>query len=745
MVPTGLYGRVGAFAGAGPRGAAVWAGLAALVMVGVCASTFMLLQPAPEKAAAGALSGWRFCLDAGHGGEETGEVGPTGLQEKDVNLQVAYNLKGLLEHEGAEVLMTRTDDSAVSITQRWQMANAWGASRFISIHHNADSDRGVNYTVTLVSTNASQESLELANAVQAELAGEFGLGNSGVWKVGYCGVLNNTYMPAILTETSFISNPQEEQRLRDPAYLDREAMAIMRGIHMPSSISFVLPQENRVSWGPVGVELQMLGEDNVSRVDLLMNGSLVQSKTIKPFAFDVDTTGFEDGTYTLTAVASYLSGGSSSISRDLIVANAAKRWYFAEGTTHEGFQEWLTVLNPNFEAVTFTVTYAFPGSEAIKRTYRVESESRLSIDVAMEIGAGKDVSVSIESPLPIMVERPMYFLYCGQWAGGHVSAGCNQPSNNWMFAEGCTGFGFHEWLCLLNPGEQPATVRIEYLSQGGLLHEETRVVQPSRRDTVFVNDVVGPDHEISLRVTSDQPVVAERPMYFLYHDLWAGGHVSAGSNQSSTTWYFAEGYTGEGFEEWLCLFNPNPEPNLVSITYQTAQGQNIPDQELVPPMSRRTVNVNARAGEDLQLSIVVTGELPLVAERPIYHDYYDWCQGGDVGTGVSRPSRHWYLAEGYTGDGFEDWLCLQNPGDVEVTAEIRFHLESGEVLWEDVVLYPHSRTTLYANFMMPYQEGVAFSVHASGDIIVERPVYFYYRGGWIGEHVSTGYAPGVGR
>jgi N-acetylmuramoyl-L-alanine amidase len=715
------------------------------LMLGACVSTFVLLPQASDKAVGGALSGWKFCIDAGHGGLDSGAVGPTGLTEKQVNLDVSFILKGLLESQGAEVLMTRENDTYVKITDRWQMANAWGAHRFISIHHNGESDCGINYTVTLVSANASHESLELANSVQAELVGEFGLGNSGVWKVDYCGVLNNTSMPAILTEASFMTNPEQEQRLMDYSYLEREAMAIMRGIHMPSSISFVLPQTNRISCGAVDVELQMLGEDDVSRVDLLMNGDLVQNKTSKPFDFQVDTTGFEDGTYILQAVTFYLDGSSASISRDLIVANAAKRWYFAEGNTREGFQEWLAVLNPNMEPVTFAVTYAFPGSEPISREYTVEAESRLSIEVAGEVGEEKDVSVSVESPLPVMVERPMYFLYGERWAGGHVSSGTNQPSTTWYFAEGYTGTGFEEWLCLLNPGEQPANVTIQYFSQGGLLEEEERVLQPSRRDTVFVNEVVGPEQEVSLRVVSDQPVVAERPMYFLYHDLWAGGHVSSGTNQPSTTWYFAEGYTGTGFEEWLCLLNPDAEPNRVSITYQTSDGTNITDEEVVPPMSRRTVDVNTRAGMDLQLSIVVNAEKPLVAERPIYHDYHGWCIGGDVGTGVKTPSRHWYFAEGYTGPGFEDWLCLQNPGEQAVEAEIRFHLENGEVLWEEVSLNPHSRTTLYTNAMTPYQEGMAYSVHASGDIIVERPMYFSYRGEWVGEHVSAGYTPGVSR
>ena len=103
------------------------------------------------------------------------------------------------------------------------------------------------------------------------------------------------------------------------------------------------------------------------------------------------------------------------------------------------------------------------------------------------------------------------------------------------------------------------------------------------------------------------------------------------------------------------------------------------------------------------------------------------------------------IHEGYTGTGFEDWLCLQNPNEVPLEVELRFHLESGEVLWEDVTLPPLSRTTIYVNTMIPYQEGVAFSIHAPQEVIVERPLYFRYKGAWIGGHVSSGYAPGVGR
>jgi hypothetical protein len=663
--------------------------------------------------------------------------------EKDVNLKVALKLRDLLEAEGAVVYMTRTEDVYVSISQRWEMANSWGVDRFISIHHNGHSSSTVNGTETLISIYASEESKELANSVQAELVGELGLPNRGVKMVDYCGVLNNTSMPAILTEASFITNPDEENRLRDDSYLEREARAILRGIHMPSRISFILPKQYAVSSRELEVSIQALGSEDIDRIDLLVDGTLITTLYQTPYQCRLDLSGWEDGTYLLSAVARYRDGNSSSVQRDVIVADAARSWYFAEGTTRKGFEEWLTLLNPNPVDVEVEVVYVFDGGGSRSKTYLVGAESRLSVDVNEEVGAGKDVSMIIDASLPVMAERPMYFLYRDRWAGGHVSTGVNRPACEWYFAEGYTGEGFEEWICLLNPGDASVEATLRYYSQQGLIKEESITLQPWSRETVNVNEAVGPGKEVSVRVQGSGPLVAERPMYFLYRDRWAGGHVSTGVNRPACEWYFAEGYTGEGFEEWICLLNPAEEENKVTVTFQTSEGVELVHEVTLPPGSRRTVDVNEEVGEDLQLSAEVRGEKPLVAERPVYHDYHAWCQGGDVGGGVTAPSRHWYFAEGYTGAGFEDWLCIQNPQDGEVEVSVRFHFESGEVLEESVAVPARSRFTIYVNSMVPYQEGVAFSVHAAGDVVVERPIYFRYRDKWCGGHVSSGYAPGI--
>ena len=502
-----------------------------LALLGLALSSLAVPPWGGEVALGGSLSGWRFCVDPGHGGSDAGAVGPTGLAEKDVNLAVALKLKDLLEAEGAEVLMTRYDDSYVSITQRWQMANAWGAHRFISIHHNAESDRSINYTVTLVSVKASRESMELANAVQAELVGEFGLGNSGVWKVDYCGVLNNTTMPAILTEASFISNPEQERRLRDDSYLQREAMAILRGIHMPSSISFALPRENRFSEGLVDVEIQLLGQDTLERLDLELDGKPVASRTSNPYRFEIDADALGDGTYSLRATARYKNGSTASATRDLIVANAARHWYFAEGTTREGFEEWLCVLNAGGREAVVEFDFIMPGGETHKAYYNVPAASRFSLNVNAEVGPDKDVAARVSSAEEIFVERAMYFNYKGTMAGGSATLGSRHPGTSWYFAEGTTRSGFEEWLTLANPGDEDALVTVEYLlgtGQGDNVVEEWLVPARSRA-TVNVNLAVGPDKDVSIRVTSDRAVVAERPMYFNYGPQgWRGGSCGMG-------------------------------------------------------------------------------------------------------------------------------------------------------------------------------------------------------------------------
>jgi Tol biopolymer transport system component len=207
------------------------------------------------------------------------------------------------------------------------------------------------------------------------------------------------------------------------------------------------------------------------------------------------------------------------------------------------------------------------------------------------------------------------------------------------FAEGYTGAGFEEWLCLMNPFAEPANVHMSFLMEGGATQDSDIQVPGNARYTISVNAFVGADKNVSIKVTSDLPIVAERPMYFNYQGAWTGGHDVMGATSPREEFYFAEGYTGAGFEEWLCLMNPNPSPTTAHVTYFFRGGASQTQDVGIGANTRATVNVNAAAGPDKEVSMRVTSDDPIVAERPMYFNYRglgDWnWTGGHIVMGYA--------------------------------------------------------------------------------------------------------------
>ncbi len=212
----------------------------------------------------------RIVIDAGHGGHDTGTIGPHGVREKDVVLDVALRLKRLLEDKaGAEVILTRSDDTFIPLQERTAVANQRGADLFISIHANASSDpsaRGIetfylNFTSdrhalevasrenatsgenvhdlqTLIQrialTEKVKESQDLAGSVQRSLWNEVvkdgnAQRNRGVKRAPFV-VLIGANMPSILAEISFITNPRDERNLKKATYRENIAEALFSGI-----------------------------------------------------------------------------------------------------------------------------------------------------------------------------------------------------------------------------------------------------------------------------------------------------------------------------------------------------------------------------------------------------------------------------------------------------------------------------------------------------------------------------------
>jgi photosystem II stability/assembly factor-like uncharacterized protein len=304
-------------------------------------------------------------------------------------------------------------------------------------------------------------------------------------------------------------------------------------------------------------------------------------------------------------------------------------------------------------------------------------------------------------------------------------------SNTYYFAEGTTRPNFEEWLCLMNPNDKPTLVDITYMLGNGTTKPQQVLVKATSRLTLFVPDAVGANQDVSTKVVSQLPIMAERPMYFNYKGVWTGGHDVVGAIAPAQDWYFAEGNTRDGFEEWLCLQNPGTSPATVQITYMLAGGDNRTQDITIPATSRETVDVKGFLGPNIDCSAKVHSNVGIIAERPMYFIYKpgveNWTGGHDV-VGANAPGKEWYFAEGTTREGFDEWLCLLNPGDTAASVTIEYMLASGQVLTQSDTVTSHSRKTI--DVVAFVGRGQDCSVHITSDkaIVAERPMYFDYVG-----------------
>ena len=431
-------------------------------------------------------------------------------------------------------------------------------------------------------------------------------------------------------------------------------------------------------------------------------------------------------------------------------------FYFAEGYTGDGFQEFLSLGNPREATANATVTYLFNDGSTREQEVLVPPASRATVNVNHEVGPGKEVSVRVDCDLPIVAERPMYFTYGGRWSGGHTARGADSPNNYWYFAEGYTGPGFEEWVCVLNPGDDPANLTFDFQTQEtGFIQRTGYSVPPHSRGSFLVNDVLGPNYQTSLKLSSDQPVVAERSTYFDYLGTsghhWQGGHCVMGTNQAYNKFYFAEGTTRSGFEEWLTLQNPwNDSELTVEAIYLLGPGQGDPIQASyqVEPGSRLTVFVPGEVGGEKDVSVRLYSVSPFIAERPVYFSYAHGgisAQGGHCMAGVPVSAPEWFFAEGCTSDGFDQWLCLQNPGYQDSVVEVTYYTHEVGALPSRAITVPaRTRVTIMVNEDAGhgYQLTSRLTVISGPNIIVERPMYFNW-GGRNGGHDEMGFVPEI--
>lgn len=462
----------------------------------------------------------------------------------------------------------------------------------------------------------------------------------------------------------------------------------------------------------------------------------------------------------------------------LRAAPASSSWYFAEGSVGGNFQEYLTLQNPDpTQTAHVSVQYLEETTppQTVTGTYTVLPSSRFTIDVDKTVGScvtcphiSLAAIVQVTSGPAIVAERPMYFNLNGVLSGTDV-LGATAAQTAFYFAEGDSrqagSANYATFITMLNASEtDTATVTITYYtgSCGGsnpACPREVLALGPLQRGTASPAFLTPPLHQkVAISVSSDKPIVAERPLYFKDNIPTAGGAITGAASQVGATtpgtdWLFAEGYTGVNFQEYFVLANFGASAANASIKLEYTNGSTQTLTAVVPALGQFTVDVNAAythpTGTCLptpcvttaSVSAEITSNNPIVADRLMYFHFGPTHFSGatdDVGQAGSASHNVFAFAEGYTGGQFQEYVTLQNPTNSSEEVAMTFFAD-GFIIQQQANLPAHSRTTFSVNSIInpivggyPPPPGdsshsVSMTVQALNSlsvIVVERPMYF---------------------
>jgi photosystem II stability/assembly factor-like uncharacterized protein len=440
----------------------------------------------------------------------------------------------------------------------------------------------------------------------------------------------------------------------------------------------------------------------------------------------------------------------------VVTAAPAKTWYFAEGTTNTGFNEYLTVANPGTAAAHVQVQYLLGLGAPIVKSYIVAAHTRFTANVNSEIGAGKNVAMVVTSDQPIVAERPMYFDYAGVASGSDV-LGATSLNSTFNFAYLDTTAQHTTWLVVLNQNAFAVDVNIAYFpATGGPALRRVHSVAASSRGSFQVNVEGLPVGSYSATVTLTQSGTAtpasglvERPMYLIDATTgFQGAATVVGVSTPQADSYFAEGFVSNHFDERYILANPC-DPAIatcatahVTITFQLADGSAAFTGAVLAPGQQKIIEAIDFLGS-VSNSAVVHSDVPIVAERFMSFAFDAVIHGASEAIGARAPGDLFYFAEGFTGGAFNEFLTIQNPDATRtavVTVTFLPATASAPPLVKVYTVAPHSRFTLKVNDVIPGQS-VSLVVESNVPIVAERPMYFVFAPDRQGGTDVVGYQP----
>ena len=244
------------------------------------------------------------------------------------------------------------------------------------------------------------------------------------------------------------------------------------------------------------------------------------------------------------------------------------------------------------------------------------------------------------------------------------------PGEVWYFAEGYTGDGWETYTYLLNYGATTAHVRVDYLLVGGGEVTKNVTMAAATRHGLFANNTnegPGPGVAFGMRIRSDQPITAQQQLIDTAGNL---SHGTVGSQVLSDTWYFAEGFTGNGWLTFISATNPNDVPVDVTAVYHLTDGSTVSVDKTIPANGRDTF-IGHEDVPGSAFSVEVQAALPIVSQEVLI-DTVGLLAHGTMGS--TTLSRTWQFAEGYTGDSWLTFISIGNLSGSPATVTATYNL-----------------------------------------------------------------------
>jgi hypothetical protein len=417
------------------------------------------------------------------------------------------------------------------------------------------------------------------------------------------------------------------------------------------------------------------------------------------------------------------------------VASATR--YFAEGAANAFFTTRFAALNPGNDAAVVVFRFLGSSNETSSLMRTIAPRSRITVELA-ENGPtpGNDFSTVVESNQTVVVDRTMTWDSTGY--GAHAETAVVAPSTTWYLAEGATHGGFGLFYLLQNPNDAQAHVAINYLRLAPLTPvSKTYTLDPNSRKTIPV-DLEGielAEVDVAAAITSDLPIVAERSMYSvrLGQPSFAAGHGGAGVTAPALRWFLAEGATGNFFDLFVLVGNPNTTASSLKVTYLLPAGAPFEKTYSVGPQQRLTIYVQDEdprlASTPVSVIVESTNDQPVVVERAMWWPKDEWYES-HVSAGATTTGTRWALADGEVTLGGDTYILIANTSTTAGSATVTL-LEEGNItpLPITVELQPSSRVSvpvsqyLSASADAPRRRFGALVETNGIEIVVERSIY----------------------